>query len=288
MPRLFCFGIGFCSKALARKLDSGSWTFAGTTRTTSPAPSGFSTFPFDSDLKDALQNTTHVLLSAPPSDAGDPVLNAHAAQLSSLSPQLKWVGYLSTTGVYGDHGGKWIDESTPVAPVSARAQRRVAAEQAWLQWGETTGVPVHIFRLAGIYGPGRSQIDSLHSGTARRIVKPGQVFSRIHVDDVALILAASMARPNPGRIYNVCDDEPAPPHEVVEFAANLLGIQVPELEMFESAASSMSEMALSFYAESKRVANHRIKAELAIVLNYPSFREGLREICNNTAQRPPD
>ncbi len=188
------------------------------------------------------------------------------------------LGYLSTTGVYGDHGGKWIDESTPVAPSSARAERRVAAEQAWLEWGAQSKVPVQIFRLAGIYGPGRSQIDALRAGTARRIVKRGQVFSRIHVDDVAATLEASMTHPHAGRIYNVCDDEPAAPHQVVEHAATLMGMQPPPLEELEAAALSVSEMALSFYAESKRVRNQRIKSELGITLRYPSYREGLKYI----------
>ncbi len=276
MNRLFCFGMGFCAKALAQSLAPKGWTIGATTR----GPVGYQSFPFDSDLTDALHDATHVLISTPPAEEGDPVLAKHAATLSTISRPLKWLGYLSTTGVYGDHGGNWIDEATPVAPTSQRAKRRVAAEQAWLQWGTTTQVPVHIFRLAGIYGPGRSSIDTLRAGTARRIVKPGQVFSRIHVDDVAAILEASMARPNAGRIYNVCDDEPTAPHEVVEYAARLMNMEPPPLEKFEDAAQSMSEMALSFYAESKRVRNKRIKSELAITLAYPTYREGLRACCS--------
>ncbi len=276
MNRLFCFGMGFCAKALAQSLAPKGWTIGATTR----GPVGYQSFPFDSDLTDALHDATHVLISTPPAEEGDPVLAKHAATLSTISRPLKWLGYLSTTGVYGDHGGNWIDEATPVAPTSQRAKRRVAAELAWLAWGASANVPVHIFRLAGIYGPGRSQIDTLRAGTARRIVKPGQVFSRIHVDDVALVLAASMACPNAGRIYNVCDDEPTAPHEVVEYAARLMNMEPPPLEKFEDAAQSMSEMALSFYAESKRVRNKRIKSELAITLAYPTYREGLRACCS--------
>ena len=274
MNRLFCFGMGFCAKALAQSLAPKGWSIGATTR----GPVGYQSVPFDSDLGQALHDATHVLISAPPADEGDPVLTRHAGALSAISPPLKWLGYLSTTGVYGDHGGNWIDEATPVAPTSQRAKRRVAAEQAWLKWGTAANVPIHIFRLAGIYGPGRSPIDTLRAGTARRIVKPGQVFSRIHVDDVATVLAASMAHPNAGRIYNVCDDEPAPPHEVVEYAASLIGVSPPPLEAFEVAAQSMSEMALSFYAESKRVRNTRIKSELEVTLQYPSYREGLQAI----------
>ncbi|MDZ4741043.1 MAG: SDR family oxidoreductase [Alphaproteobacteria bacterium] len=276
MNRLFCFGMGFCAKALSQNLAPRGWAIGASTR----GPVGYQSFPFDSGLSDALHGTTHVLISAPPEGEGDPVLAMHAATLSAISPPLKWLGYLSTTGVYGDHGGNWIDETTPVAPKSPRARRRVEAELAWLEWGANANVPIHIFRLAGIYGPGRSPIDALRAGTARRIVKPGQVFSRIHVDDVATVLAASMAHPNSGRIYNVCDDEPAPPHVVVEYAASLIGVSPPPLETFEGAAQSMSEMALSFYAESKRVGNQRVKSELAVTLLYPTYREGLRA-CNS-------
>jgi nucleoside-diphosphate-sugar epimerase len=213
------------------------------------------------------------LLSAPPDAAGDPVLASHANDLAAARPS--WLGYLSTTGVYGDRAGEWVDEQTPPAPQSERAMRRLAAEQAWLAWGRAHEMPVHIFRLAGIYGPGRNQLESLREGTARRIVKPGQVFSRIHVEDIANVLEASIAKPNAGAIYNVCDDEPAPPHEVIEYAAKLLNTTPPPLERFEDAARSMSEMALSFYADSKRVRNERIKTELGVALGYPTYREGL-------------
>jgi nucleoside-diphosphate-sugar epimerase len=287
-PRLFCFGLGFSAETLAARLKAEGWRVAGTTRTRLRADAlaarGYEAFIFASgvplaDASAALDGATHVLVSAPPDANGDPALAHHAREIAAAKPA--WVGYLSTTGVYGDHGGAWVDEQTPTAPQSERAKRRVAAEQAWLVWGTQHAVPVHIFRLAGIYGPGRNQLQSLRDGTARRIVKQGQVFSRIHVDDIATVLEASIARANAGAIYNVCDDEPAPPHEVIAYAAKLLNMSPPPLERFEDAAPTMSEMALSFYADSKRVKNDRIKTELAVRLRHPSYREGLRALMSN-------
>ena len=285
--RLFCFGLGFAAEALARRLKSKGWRVAGTARTRERvkalADLGYEAFIFApghplSDPAGALRDTTHVLISTPPDGAGDPVLAAHMHDLSAVKPLPQWLGYLSTTGVYGDHGGDWVTEHTPVAPESERAKRRVAAEHAWLALGMALNLPVQIFRLAEIYGPGRNQLETVRNGTARRIVKPGQVFSRIHVEDIAMVLEASIAHPRAGAIYNVCDDEPAPPHEVVAFAAGLLGIEPPRLEPFEDAAKSMSEMALSFYADSKRVKNDLIKAELGVVLRYPAYRQGLKAL----------
>ena len=186
---------------------------------------------------------------------------------------MKWVGYLSTSGVYGNRGGDWVDEESPLEPTTARGQRRLEAERSWLRLHSDFGLPVHLFRLAGIYGPGRNTLLNLRDGSAKRIIKPGQIFSRIHVDDIAGVLAASMAKPNPGRVYNVCDDEPCPPQEVVEYAANLLGMSVPPEIPFEQA--ELSPMAKSFYADSKRVSNKRIKNELGYRLFYPNYREGL-------------
>ena len=189
---------------------------------------------------------------------------------------MKWVGYLSTTGVYGDRGGDWVDEESPLEPNTARGQRRLQAERSWLRLHSDFGLPVHLFRLAGIYGPGRNTLLNVRDGSAKRIIKPGQIFSRIHVEDIAGVLAASIAKPNPGRAYNVCDDEPCPPQEVVEFAANLLGLPLPPEIPFEQA--ELSPMAKSFYAESKRVSNRRIKTELGYKLVYPNYREGLRAL----------
>ncbi len=285
MNRLFCFGLGYCAEALALRLKPKGWLIAGTARARERLKAltdqGFDAVHFDGKLANpaaALAGTTHLLVSAPPTVDGDPLLSRHVHELSNLTPRPLWLGYLSTTGVYGDRQGEWVDETTPVNPSSERAKRRVAAEHAWTAWGAAVNVPVQIFRLAGIYGPGRNQIAALRDGTARRIVKTGQVFSRIHVDDVAAVLEASIEKPKAGAIYNVCDDEPAPPHEVVEFAAQLLGVDPPPLEPFEEAARSMSDMALSFYADAKRVKNERIKRDLGVTLQYPTYREGLRAL----------
>jgi nucleoside-diphosphate-sugar epimerase len=285
--------MGYSAQALAKRLELSGWSIEATAR--SPArknllqSAGFQAILFDDAieaLKKSPEQATHVLVSAPPAISGDPVLDAFEAELTKLSPKPKWLAYLSTTGVYGDHAGQWVDEETPTQPSSERAKRRVEAEVAWQDWGVRSGVPVQIFRLAGIYGPGRNQIESLKAGTARCLIKEGQVFSRIHVDDIAATLEASISRPNAGRVYNVCDDEPAPPHEVVEYAAKLLAMPPPPHERFEDAASTLSEMALSFYSESKRVRNQRIKIELNVKLQYPSYREGLRAINLKLLTRP--
>jgi nucleoside-diphosphate-sugar epimerase len=211
----------------------------------------------------------------PPDAAGDPVLDRHGPEIAAL-PGLAWVGYLSTTGVYGDRGGGWVDEASALRPSGERGRRRVAAEAGWLDLWQRHGVPVQVFRLAAIYGPGRSAIDQLRAGTARRIDKPGQVFSRIHVDDLAAVLAASMARPRPAGVYNVCDDEPAPPEAVTAYAAGLLGIAPPPLAPF--AEAELSPMARSFFDDNKRVSNRLIKTELGVTLAYPDYRAGLAAI----------
>ncbi|MFZ5711110.1 MAG: SDR family oxidoreductase, partial [Pseudomonadota bacterium] len=223
-----------------------------------------------------LARATHVLSSVPPGPGGDPVLSRAAEALAEAAPRLRWVGYLSTTGVYGDHRGGWVDESTPPVPATERGRARVAAEAEWQALAARSGLPLHIFRLAGIYGPGRGPFEKIRDGTARRIVKPGQVFSRIHVDDIAQVLAASMERPDPGAVYNLCDDDPAPPGDVLAEAARLLGLPPPPEVPYETA--EMTPMARSFYAESKRVRNDRIKRELGIRLLHPTYREGLAAI----------
>ena len=215
---------------------------------------------------EALAGVTHVLSSIAPDEAGDPVLDRHGPDLGEAS----WIGWLGTTAVYGDRQGGWVDEDTAIEPTLARADRRARAEAAWL----ASGLPVHIFRLAGIYGPGRNAFVNLKDGTARRIVKPGQVFSRIHVEDIATVLEASIARPRPGAVYNVCDDEPAPPDQVVvTYAAELLGVEPPPAQPYETA--ELSPMARTFYRDNRRVRNDRIKDELGVRLAYPSYREGL-------------
>lgn len=268
---LLSLGHGYSARALARRLGPG-WHVIGTTRNAEKAKAleaeGVEPLVWPgTDLGPALDRATHLLSSVAPDAEGDPALREAQEQIAAARPD--WVGYLSTTGVYGDHGGDWVDEDTPLTPSTARGRARVAAEAAW----QALGLPLHIFRLAGIYGPGRGPFAKVRAGTARRIVKEGQVFSRIHVDDIAQVLAASIARPDPGAIYNVCDDDPAPPQDVIAEAARLLGLPVPPEVAFEDA--DLSPMARSFYAESKRVRNDRIKRELGVQLRYPTYREGL-------------
>ena len=274
---LLSIGHGYTARALARIIMPEGWRVIGTTRSEESAgtllSSGIDALVWPgSDLCDAIGQATHVLVSVPPGVEGDPVLQGERDQLLAHGKRLGWVGYLSTTGVYGDHGGGWVDESTPPSPSTERGRRRVQAEAAWAK----TGLPVHVFRLAGIYGPGRGPFRKVLDGRARRVIKAGQVFSRIHVSDIARILKASMERPEPGTIYNVCDDEPAPPEDVIACAARLLGVPVPEAIPFDLA--ELSPMARSFYAESKRVSNRKVKAELGVTLEFPDFRSGLEAL----------
>jgi len=282
---LFCFGLGYTAGALSRRLMAQGWSVRGTSRSEAVcadlAAQDITAWAFDRDrpLADpaaALDGVTHILASVPPDDAGDPVLDHHGADIAALSPPPHWVGYLSTTGVYGDHGGGPVDEASGRRPSTVRGERRVAAEDGWCGLWRDRGVPVHLFRLAGIYGPGRNALETVGRGQAHRIVKPGQVFSRIHVDDIAAVLEASMGRPNPGAAYNVCDDEAAPPQDVIAFACDLLGVDPPPEVPFEEA--ELSDMARSFYGENKRVANGRIKRELGVRLTYPDYRIGLRAL----------
>jgi nucleoside-diphosphate-sugar epimerase len=194
----------------------------------------------------------------------------------AAASNLRWIGYLSTTGVYGDHGGALVDETTPAAPTSERAERRVAAERDWLAFGQERGIKVQIFRLAGIYGPGRNVLDDIRAGTAKRIVRPGQMFSRIHVEDIAAALRAALDSQSDSAIFNVCDDEPAPPAEVVTYGCELLGVAPPQEIAFEQAA--LSPMAMTFWADNKRVDNRLMNRELGISLLYPTYREGLKAL----------
>lgn len=283
--RLFCFGCGYSARVFAARFRAGGGSVAGTCRTADKAAglaaSGIVPFLFGDGLPledpaEALSGTTHLLISTPPGEKGDPVLAAHAEDLRRLAPRIEWAGYLSTTGVYGDRQGGWVNETTPLDPAVARSDRRVKAEAAWTKFAASSGLPLHIFRLAGIYGPGRNQLLSVLDGTARRIVKEGQIFSRIHVDDIANVLEASIARPNPGAIYNVCDDEPAPASDVVAYAAELLGRTPPPEIPFEQA--DLSPMGRSFYMSSRRVSNRRIHEELGLALSFPTYREGLKSL----------
>ncbi len=269
---LLCFGLGYSARTLAERLAASGWDIRGTTRRPEKAETlaalGWRMFPFDRDRPlpaEALAGVTHVLTSIAPDEAGDPALDLHGKDLR----EVRWVGYLGTTAVYGDRQGGWVDEETPIEPTLARADRRARAEAAWL----ASGLPVHIFRLAGIYGPGRNAFVNLKDGTARRIVKPGQVFSRIHVADIASVLEASIARPRPRAVYNVCDDEPAPPEDVVAHAAALMGVPPPPAQPY--ATAELSPMARTFYKDNRRVRNSLIKSELGVRLAYPSYREGL-------------
>lgn len=271
MKTLLSLGHGYTARALARLLIPQGWRVIGTVRDPSRAPilraEGVEPLFWPGNLAPALDQASHILASAAPDAGGDPFLAAAGAQIAAARPE--WVGYLSTTGVYGDHQGGWVDESTPLTPASRRGEQRVLAEAQW----RATGLPVHVFRLAGIYGPGRGPFEKVRDGTARRIIKPGQVFSRIHVEDIVQVLVASIARPNPGAAYNVCDDDPAPPEDVLSYAASLLGLPEPPAVAFDQA--DLTPMARSFYSESKRVRNDRIKGELGVRLIYPSYREGL-------------
>lgn len=272
---LLSFGHGFSARALAARLLPQGWRIIGTTRSAEKmkdiAASGVEPLLWPgTDISDALKTAPYLLISAGPGPEGDPVLNALSTRITEIAPQLKWAGYLSTTGVYGDHQGHWVDEDTPLTPATKRGQARVAAEA---RWQAVEGLPLHIFRLAGIYGPGRGPFAKVRKGTARRIIKAGQVFSRIHVEDIAQALDLSMARPDPGAIYNLCDDDPAPPQDVIGHAAKLLGLPLPEAVDFETA--EMTPMARSFYAESKKVHNNRAKRDLGWKPKFANYREGL-------------
>jgi len=270
---LLCFGYGYSAQRLAARLPAAQWRVVGTSRTPGRAANA-DVLAFDGQPTAALQDLTAradaVLLSIPPDDAGDPALRAFASAFASR--RSGWLGYLSTTGVYGDLGGRWAFEWTPPNPQSEQGRRRALAERQALDLPR----PACIFRLPGIYGPGRSALDRLQAGELRRLRKPGQVFSRVHVEDIAAALALSMAAPNPGRIYNLCDDEPAAPEEVMGFAADLLGLTLPPPDPFDPAA--LSPMAQRFWAENKRVANARLKAEIGWRPLFPSYREGLTSI----------
>ncbi len=273
---LLSIGHGYSARALAPVLLADGWRIIGTTRSEDKVgalqSAGVEAVVWpQTDLRPYLNQASHVLTSVAPNANGDPVLNEIGSLLGTAS-DLDWVGYLSTTGVYGDHGGGWVDENTPLTPSTKRGQMRVAAEASW----QALGLPLHIFRLAGIYGLGRGPFAKVRAGTARRIIKPGQVFSRIHVEDIAQILAASIAQPRAGAIYNLCDDDPAPPQDVIAYAAELLSLPLPDAVGFETA--EMTPMARSFYAESKCVSNARIKSELGVVLRYPDYRTGLQSL----------
>lgn len=279
---LLTIGQGYTANALTRRLVPEGWQLFGTTRSAAKCAAiearGVTPLLWPGgDIRQALARATHLLVSVAPGENGDPFLAEYGSNLAKLAPALEWVGYLSTTGVYGDHSGAWVTEDTPLTPSSRRGLMRVEAEEQW----RSTGLPLHIFRLAGIYGPGRGPFKRLRDGTAQRIIKDGQVFSRTHVEDIAQVLHASINQPKAGTAYNVCDDMPAPPQDVLTYASGLLGIAPPPEVAFEEA--ELSPMARSFYGESKRVSNTRIKEDLGITLLYPDYMSGLKAILNAEA-----
>jgi nucleoside-diphosphate-sugar epimerase len=287
MSRLVVAGLGYSGSAVARGAAAAGWVVRGTARDPARAapPPGVGVVRFD-DAGAAIAAATHLLVTAAPGEAGDPVLAAHAEAIRA-APALRWIGYLSTTGVYGDRGGAEVDEATPPAPGQPRSQRRLEAERRWAALAE--GRALDIFRVGGIYGPGRSAFDDLREGTARRTLKPGHLFGRIHRDDIALAVLAAMqqARPAGPRVMHLVDDEPAESAVVVEAAARLLGIAPPPAIPFEQALPGMSAMARSFWSENRRVANAATKAALGIAWRYPSYREGLAAILAEEAGEGP-
>lgn len=279
--RIFIFGAGYSARAFARQAAGQAEFIGGTTRSLENFETldraGIAPFLFDgktpvsAQMAQALESTTHLVISAGPDEEGDPVLRQAGGLIAGAMPALSWIGYLSTVGVYGDHDGAWVDEESECRPVSARSAARLAAEEAWRQKAAEARLPLAILRLSGIYGPGRNALVNLERGTARRIVKPGQVFNRIHVDDIAGALTHLAAAKSDG-VFNVTDDEPAPPQDVVAFAAALMGVNPPPEIPFEEA--DLGPMARSFYGEAKRVSNRRLK-EAGYGLRHPGYRGAL-------------
>jgi nucleoside-diphosphate-sugar epimerase len=284
MSTLLCFGLGYSARHYLAAYAARFGRVIGTVRTVAKAEridaSAVETIVLDRrsapKLEAAIAASTAMLVSAPPAEGGDPILAAWSDQVAQAS-HLSSIVYLSSVGVYGDSGGEWVDEMTTPEPNSARSRARLAAEKAWQDIGMRSGKSVAVLRLAGIYGPGRNLLTQLASGSAKRIVKPGQVFSRIHVGDIAQVIDHAFAQSANG-IFNVCDDEPTPPQDAICFAAALLRIDAPPEIPFAEARNDMSPMALSFYAECRRVRNERIKRELGVILRFPTYREGLRAL----------
>ncbi|MBU0641794.1 MAG: SDR family oxidoreductase [Alphaproteobacteria bacterium] len=280
-PHLFSFGHGYSAQALARRLLPRGWAITGTTRSADKAQefdsAGVTPLVLGQDpILPQLSQATHLLISAAPGPDGDPMLQHYRDELVKAASHLTWVGYLSTTGVYGNHAGDWVTEETALAPATKRGIARVEAEAAWQSFARDLGLNLSIFRLAGIYGPGRGPFAKVRSGKARRIIKPGQIFSRIHVEDIAQVVEAAIHRPKLSGIYNVCDDLPVPPQDVIGYAAELLGLPLPPEEDFETA--DITPMARSFYAESKKVSNEKMKRDLDVKLIYPDYKTGLKAL----------
>lgn len=288
-PFLLCFGLGYSAWPVARRLQARGWRVVGTCRDDARAAKlsrqGIDCVVFTGERpleRRLVQAASHCLVSIPPENDSedDVVLRHHGDDLSTRS--LAWIGYLSSTAVYGDAGGAWVDEDSPCAPGSLRSQRRLQAEHHWRSFASRSGVPLGIFRLGGIYGPGRSVIEGLRAGRLRRIIKAGQVFSRIHVDDSARCLRLACQSHLAG-LYNLCDDEPSPAQDVIAYACYLLALPLPAAVAFDEAV--LSPMARSFYNDNRRVSNRRIKTALSLAFRYPSYRQGLAAILS--ADREP-
>jgi nucleoside-diphosphate-sugar epimerase len=281
---LFVFGLGYTAQQFIQTYREGFTEVCGTVRSADKvrrlAEAGikacrFDGAGFDPQILEHLSRADALLISVPPTDETDPVLK-HFHEAIAVAPRLRWVGYLSTVGVYGNADGGWVDEATPPNPASARARHRIAAERQWLELGEKAPFAVQVFRLAGIYGPGRNALLKVADGTAKRIVKPGQVFNRIHAADIAGVLKASLEHPNRSAVYNVADDEPCPPQDVIAYAAELLGVSPPPEVPFDEA--EQTPMARAFYEDNKRVRNTCIKTQLGVTLRYPTYRHGLKAL----------
>lgn len=284
MNRLFCFGLGYSAGVLSRRLSEKGWSISGTATTSDKAEllkqNGYEAFVFDGRTRDpaiveALGKATHVLLSIPPGDDGDPAFRIYGRDIA-LSPSISWIGYFSSISVYGDSKGEWVDETTTPEPVTERGKRRLDAENAWVELGRESGKTIVVLRLPGIYGPGRSAIDQLRAGKARRIFKPGQVTNRVHVDDIATATEATLGLSAGIHVFNVTDDLPAPPQDVIAYGAEILEMPCPPAT--DPSDASLSPMARSFYAESKKVSNNRMKDELGVKLAYPTYIDGLKAI----------
>jgi nucleoside-diphosphate-sugar epimerase len=283
--KIFCFGLGFTGSALVREVRARGWTASGTCRENAHkdvwAGAEVESHYFDGKevskaIENAVREVSHVLVTIPPQkDAGDVVLK-YFKKILIGSSQLRWLGYLSTTGVYGNRDGDWVDETSELKPEFDHQRRRVGAEGQWRDIYRENQVPVHIFRLAGIYGPGRNLLQRVRQGSARRIDQPDLVFNRIHVEDVVQVLSASMDHPHPGAIYNVSDDLPSSPAEAVAFACELLHVEMPPLIALENA--ELSKMGRGFYLTNKKVRNRKVKEELGIQLRYPDYKVGLRAL----------
>ena len=292
MATLICFGFGYCAEHFVEAFGEKFERIFGTVRGAERAAilnaydaGRFQVLVFGGagstpGLDSAIAVAEFALISVPPGAVGDPVLAACGDALAQAS-RLRSVVYLSTVGVYGDSGGAWVDEETPPEPGSARGRERLKAERDWADFGARRGIAVAILRLAGIYGPGQNALFQIARGKARRIVKPGQIFNRIHVGDTAQAIDAVFTRRADG-IFNVADDEPTPPGDPITFAAGLMAVAPPPEIAFEDAAPSMTPMALSFWRECRRVRNAKLKRELGVTLRYPTYREGLRALNANS------